>query len=91
MAHPHLTEYLLVLATDSTKLRQYNEADKCQREALGKAAHLTSKQSEALESADSARIMEEVLKELGVDDKARGGTHYTIQLALVLQPCKKNG
>lgn len=91
MSKPHLTEYLLVLATDSTKLKQYNEADKLQREALGKAAHLTSKQSEALESADSACIMEEVLKELGGHRGQGGGTHYTIQLALVLQPCKKNG
>jgi hypothetical protein len=93
MAHPHLTEYLLVLATDSTKLEEYNEADKKGREKLGKDAGLTAKQSEALESADSKRIMDEVLEELGKHKHDRHHHHdypaYTIQLKFLLNPCKK--
>jgi hypothetical protein len=111
MAHPHLTEYLLVLATDSTKLEEYNKADKKGREKLGKAAHLTSKQSDVLETANATHIMDEVYKELGHKKGGHGpggghgggghdggghgpgphgGTHYTIQLALDLHPCKKS-
>lgn len=91
MAHPHLTYFLLELATDSKKLAEYNGANKTEREKLGKDAHLSTKQSETLATADSTQIMTEVLAELGGNQDPVGGTHYTIQLALVLQPCKKHG
>jgi hypothetical protein len=88
MAHAHLTEYLLVLATDSAQLTQYNNANKEQRDALAKAAGLTTPQSEVLQSADSALIMDEVLKELsGAGDHRQPA--YTIQLRLHISPCKK--
>lgn len=92
MAHPRLTEYLLVLATDSKKLKEYNDADKDERDKLGKDAGLTAKQSEALESADSKRIMDEVLEELRKhkhDHHDRDYPAYTIQLKFLLDPCKK--
>jgi hypothetical protein len=90
MAHPHLTYYLLELATDPNALAQYNAGDKNQRHALGKAAGLTPEQCDALESADSSRIMDQVLAELGGKTIPAGGVHYTIQVLLDLQPCKKN-
>lgn len=90
MAHPYLTEYLLALATDPEKLEEYNAADDEQREALAEAAGLTAQQSEALESAESPRIMDEVLKELDHHHHHRHRIPaYTIQLHLELRPCKK--
>jgi len=87
MAHPRLTAYLLKLATDPDELERYNAAEKAEREELLEAHGLTPRQRGALLSADSERITEEVLLEVQGPAPA-GGTHYTIQLALDIRPCK---
>lgn len=89
MAHPYMTYYLLELATDANELAQFNNAKKDQRVKMGQKKGLNLTQSEDLAGADPNTIMNDVLAELNQPPPA-GGTHYTIQLALDLQPCKKN-
>lgn len=91
MASPHLTEYLLVLATDTEQLAEYNAADAAQREELGTAANLTIEQAKVLAGAQTQPIMDEVLKELGDSKSAKHHRHpaWTIQIHLDLHPCKK--
>jgi hypothetical protein len=87
MAHP-MTCYLLELATDSNELTKFNNAHKDVRTSMGVAKGLGAQQAADLASGDSTLIMNDVLTELNIATPY-GGTHYTIQLALVIQPCKK--
>lgn len=89
MAHPRLTYYLLKLATDPDELERYNAADEDERRGLLTDAGLTPKQCDALTSADSARITDEVMMEMRSGPNPAGGMHYTIQVLLDLHPCKK--
>lgn len=86
MAHARLTAYLLKLATDPDELERYNAAAPDERDEILEAHGLTRTQRDALCSGDSTRITEEVALEVGTRE-TRGGTHYTIQLALEIRPC----
>jgi len=89
MAHPSLVQYLLKLATDADELERYNAAGEDERRALLEAAGLTAEQCDAMISADSERITEEVTVEVKRKPHAHRGMHYTIQVQLDLHPCKK--
>ena len=90
MAHQSLTLYLLKLATDPDELERYNAAEEDERRALLKAAGLTPPQCEALISADSGSITDQVTAELQSGPNPARGVHYTIQILLDLHPCKKH-
>ena len=88
MAQPYLTEYLLLLASDSNELTKFNKATKDERKKLGHDHGLSPTQADDLANADTQAITNDVNAEW---PPTAGGTHYTIQLTLVLQPCKKPG
>lgn len=90
MAHQALTIYLLKLATDPDELARYNDADEDKRHALLKNAGLSPQQCDALASADSGRIGDALTAEVQSGPNPNRGVHYTIQILLNLQPCKKH-
>lgn len=89
MAHPAFTHYLLKLATDPDELERFNAAAKDERDAMLERAGLTPSQRDALCSCDSGQIMDEVRREVHGGQVPTASPHYTIQLMLNLQPCRK--
>jgi hypothetical protein len=89
MAKPHLTEFLLKLATDAALLEKYRAGGKHQRIGLMEAAGLSASQQEAVLSANTRQITGEIEKELereGAKPHEGNGNHLHVQLYVQLPP-----
>jgi hypothetical protein len=86
MAKPHLTEFLLKLATDDAFIEKYRAGSKDQRTALMEAAGLSAAQREAVLSANTRRITDAVKEELKREGAvADHNDHPIIEVSLIVQ------